>query len=254
MSLSFVIFIILYTAAIAFEVNYDRKHHLNLYDLQDSVLNISLGILAVLNRVIFEGLWLGFWIFLSQFSFWKFENNIPVWILLFIVNEFVYYWFHRFSHEWRILWAIHVNHHSSQLFNFTTAARLPFLNILVHITFWTPLILLGFDPFMVFAVSNIGFLFGVFQHTKLIGHLGWMEFWFNTPRNHKIHHASNPNYINHNYGNVLIIFDRIFGTFIEEKKEEPIIFGITKNISTNNPIKVIFHEWIEIFKEKFRKA
>jgi sterol desaturase/sphingolipid hydroxylase (fatty acid hydroxylase superfamily) len=107
---------------------------------------------------------------------------------------------------------------------------------------------------MVFAVSNVGFLFGVFQHTKLIGHLGWMEFWFNTPLNHKIHHASNPDYINHNYGNVLIIFDRMFGTFIEENKAQPVEFGITKNITTHNPIKVIFHEWVALFKDKFRKA
>jgi sterol desaturase/sphingolipid hydroxylase (fatty acid hydroxylase superfamily) len=250
MSISFLIFIILYAAAVTFEVFHDRKHQLKLYNFKDSLLNISLGSLAVLNRVIFEGLWLGFWIYLTQFSLWSIPNNALTWIILFLVNEFVYYWFHRLSHEWRILWAIHVNHHSSQLFNFTTAARLPFLNIIVHIIFWTPLIFLGFDPFMVFAISNIGFLFGVFQHTKLIGHLGWMEFWFNTPRNHQIHHASNPDYINHNYGNVLIIFDRLFGTFIEEKHENPIIYGITKNISSNNPIKVIFHEWVDMFQKK----
>jgi sterol desaturase/sphingolipid hydroxylase (fatty acid hydroxylase superfamily) len=250
MSISFFIFIVLYAIAIAVEVRHDRKKQLQLYDFKDSVLNISLGILAVLNRVIFEGAWLALWIYCSSYSSFKLPNTATIWIILFVVNEFVYYWFHRFSHEFRLLWAIHVNHHSSQLFNFTTAARLPFLNILVHILFWTPLILLGFDPYMVFAISNIGFLFGVFQHTTLIGDLGWMECWFNTPKHHKIHHASNPDYINHNYGNVLIIFDRMFGTFISEKTNQPVTYGITKNIDSVNPVKVIFHEWQALFKEK----
>jgi sterol desaturase/sphingolipid hydroxylase (fatty acid hydroxylase superfamily) len=247
------IFILLYFIAICMEVYANRKQQLKRYDTKDSILNISLGLVAVGNRMLFGGLWLALWLFVAYLSPFHISQTWYAWVLLFLLNEFVYYWFHRWSHEWRFLWAIHVNHHSSQLLNLTTAARLPFFNILVHILFWTPLVAIGFDPKMVFAVSNIGFLFGVFQHTQFIGKLGWLEFWFNTPLHHRIHHARNPSYINHNYGNVLIIFDRMFGTFIEAKEEEEIEFGITKNIQTTNPVIVVFHEWKDMFLEKFRK-
>lgn len=245
----FFIFLIFYFGLIAIESIYCNQKKLKVYNFRDSLMNILLGVLGITNKVIFGGIWLAIWIYIHQFSILRIENNALNWIILFFVNEFVFYWFHRLSHEKRILWAVHVNHHSSEYFNFTTAGRLPFFNFAVQCVMWSPLIIVGFDPYMVFSISQVSFIFGVFQHSQLFGKIPGLEYIFNTPTHHKIHHASNAIYINHNYGNVLIIFDRIFGTFIDEKNDVKVKFGITKNIHTNNPIIVIFHEWIDIFKE-----
>ena len=168
---------------------------------------------------------------------------------MFFLNEFVYYWFHRLSHENRFLWAVHVNHHSSEKLNFTTAARVPFFNLILHNLFWIPLLFAGFNPMMIFAVENIGFLFSFIQHTQIIKKIPYLDFVLNTPSHHRVHHSSNIEYLNKNYGNVLIIFDRIFGTFKKEQDDIEIKYGISKNIHSYNPLKVIFHEWAGIFKQ-----
>ena len=165
----------------------------------------------------------------------------------------MYYWFHRFSHENKFLWAVHVNHHSSEKLNFTTAARVPFFNLILHNLFWIPLLFAGFNPLMIFAVENINFLFAFIQHTQIIKKIPYLDFIFNTPSHHRVHHSANKEYLNKNYGSTLIIFDRIFGTFKEEKDDIIIKYGISKNINTYNPLKVIFHEWINIFKQKIDK-
>ncbi len=248
MKLSFVIFLILFAIAVTVEAIYGYRHQRNLYDWKDSILNVTLGIIGVSFRFALKTIWLAFWLFLSQFALLDIPETVLTWVVLFFSNEFVYYWFHRWSHENRFLWAVHVNHHSSQKLNFSTTARLPFFNFVLHSTFWIPLVLIGFDPFMVFAVSNVGFLFALYQHTQIIGKINWMEYIFNTPNHHRIHHASNPEYINGNYGSCLIIFDRLFGSFKEELEGVDLKYGITNNIQTYNPIKVIFHEWIDIAK------
>lgn len=250
----FFIFLIFYFSLIFIEAYYCYKKNMPIYNLKDSLLNILLGILGISNKVIFGGIWLAIWIYIHQFSIIKIENTLSNWIILFFANEFVFYWFHRLSHEKRILWAVHVNHHSSQYFNFTTAGRLPFFNFVVQCVMWSPLIWIGFDPYMVFSIAQISFVFGVLQHSQLLGKFPALEYIFNTPNHHKIHHASNPVYINHNYGNVLILFDRLFGTFIEEDASVDVKFGITKNVNSYNPIKVIFHEWNDIFKDIGRKT
>ncbi|TNE97660.1 MAG: sterol desaturase family protein [Bacteroidetes bacterium] len=251
MEIQFYIFLLFFVLAVAFEVFYSQKHNLQLYNFKDSVVSMTLGITAVFMRVLLKSTWLGLWIFLSQFAIFKIEDTWLVWLALFFLNEFLFYWFHRLSHEIRILWAVHVNHHSSEMMNFTTAARLPLFNFVLHMIFWSPFVLIGFDPYMVFAISNISFLFAVFQHTQIIGKLpAIIEYIFVTPEHHRLHHASNPTYINHNYGAIFIVFDRWFGTFKEADPSEPIEYGITKNIKTYNPVKVVFHEWIDMFREK----
>ena len=249
-NISFIVFLCIYIAAIIIEALYSYRSQKKLYSFKDSFVNIFLGIVGVLNRLLTKGAWLALWIYLYQFSFFKISESIWSWLLLFCLNEFVYYWFHRFSHENKYLWAIHVNHHSSEKLNFTTAARLPFFNLILHNIFWIPLLFIGFNPMMIFTVENLGFLFTFIQHTQLIKKIPYVDYIFNTPSHHRVHHASNLEYVNKNYGNIFIIFDRIFGTFTEEDDNVMIRYGISKNIKTYNPLKVIFHEWIDIIKQK----
>lgn len=251
--LSFYIFLAIYLTAITIEVLYSYYSKKKLYDIKDSLVNIFLGVSGVVLRVLTKGAWLALWIYLYQFAPVKIKESTWSWILLFLLNEFVYYWFHRFSHENKYLWAVHVNHHSSEKLNFTTAARIPFFNLVLHNLFWIPLLFAGFNPMMIFAVENINFLFAFIQHTQVIKKIPYLDFVFNTPSHHRVHHSSNKEYLNKNYGSTLIIFDRLFGTFKDETDDIVIKYGIPKNINSYNPVKVIFHEWLNIFKQKANK-
>ena len=167
-------------------------------------------------------------------------------VLLMIAQDFCYYWFHRASHRVRWMWAAHVVHHSSENMNFSTAFRqslmYPFAGMWV---FWLPLVILGFDPnWVVFVVLlNLGLQF--FVHTQAVRKLGPLEWLFNTPSHHRVHHGRNPQYIDKNYAGILIIWDKLFGTFVPE--EETVIYGITKPVNSFNPIKVTFSEWRDMF-------
>lgn len=244
------IFAGVYTLSIALEILFSVRSHRGLYDFNDSIVNLVLGVLAVAIRLVTKGLWLALWLYLYQFAPFKIGNNGWSWLALFIANEFVYYWFHRLSHENRFLWAVHVNHHSSEKLNFTTAARVPLLNFIFHNIFWIPLVMIGFDPVMIFTVESVGFLFAFYQHTQLIGKLPVADWVLNTPAHHRVHHACNPEYRNKNYGNVLIVFDRLFGTFKAEDEKVKPVYGLEENLGTYNLLTVIFHEWIAIWKKK----
>lgn len=247
---SFYIFLVIYISAVTIEIFYNLRNKLNLYNIKDCLINIFFGLSTVISRTLTKGVWIAIWTFLYQYSAIKLPETVTTYFILFFMNEFVYYWFHRLSHEKRLLWAIHVNHHSSEFFNFTTAARTPILNLILHNVFWIPLLFLGFSPTMIFSVETIGFLFSFIQHTQIIKNFWIFDTILNSPSHHRVHHSSNPEYINKNYGNVLILFDRLFGTFQEELKEVQIKYGLPKNIKSYNPLIIIFHEWIEIFKEK----
>lgn len=225
-------------------VDWYRQRHL--FDWKDSLVSISFGLLGVGTRVAFKFLFVkAFYDWLYTFRILDIGTGILVWVACFILNDFIYYWFHRWSHEYRFLWATHVNHHSSEKMNFTTAARTPFMNAIHHTLFWIPMPLLGFDTQMVLIIESIGFLFAFTQHTEIVPRLGPIEWFITTPSHHRVHHGTNPQYIDKNYGNVLIIFDRMFGTF--EPEREKVVYGITKNIRTYNLVKVAFHEWVAIF-------
>lgn len=242
------IFLAIYFLAILVEVFYSTWYKKDYYSLQDTLVNLSLGVLAVGIRFITKGVWLALWLYLYQFAPYQISECLLSWIILFLGNEFVYYWFHRLSHENKFLWAVHVNHHSSERMNFSTAARVPFLNIILHNIFWIPLLFVGFSPTMIFMVETVSFLFSFIQHTQMIRKLPIIDIVFNTPSHHRVHHASNPEYLNKNYGNVLIIFDRVFGTFKGEEIGKHPRYGLAKNIDSYNLIKVIFHEWMALVK------
>ncbi len=174
-----------------------------------------------------------------------------VWILLFFADDFAYYWFHRLNHEVRLFWAGHVPHHSSIHMNLGTALRQGVGERIHKFFFWIWIPLLGIDPLMMFVMMSVSLIYQFFVHTELVDKLPKpIEFIFNTPSHHRVHHASNIRYLDCNHAGVLIIWDRIFGTFSEELKEvEHPVYGLTVNIETNNPLKVATHEYWAILKD-----
>lgn len=215
-----------------------------LYDRKDTWTSMLFGVLGVITRIAFKGLNLAIWFALYSFSPFKIETSLLSVAVLFLLNEFIYYWFHRWSHTVPFLWATHVNHHSSLRMNFSVATRTPFLNAVYHILFWLPLPLLGFQPLDILIVETISFYFAFIQHTTLIPKLGWLEWIFNTPSHHRVHHASNPEYLDKNFGNVLIIYDRLFGTFTKETSEP--VYGLVKNPQDRSFINMVFHGWKDL--------
>ncbi len=166
------------------------------------------------------------------------------WVLLFVGQEFCYYWMHRADHRIRWLWATHAVHHSSNQFVLANAYRLGWTQqISGAVLFMTPLVLLGFSPTMVLAALGANLLYQFWIHTELIGSLGPLEWVLNTPRHHRVHHARNEAYLDRNFGGVLIVFDRLFGTFAEEHADLPCSYGLVEPLTTNNPVRIAFHAW-----------
>ncbi|MEU2176756.1 sterol desaturase family protein [Nocardia sp. NPDC019219] len=169
------------------------------------------------------------------------------WIALFFADEIAYYWYHRTHHTVRVFWASHVVHHSSEFYNLSTALRQPWTPF-SSLPYWLPLALAGFPPWMILLQQSVSLLYQFFIHTERVGTL-WRpaEFVFNTPSHHRVHHGSNDRYLDKNYGGILIVWDRLFGTF--EPETERVRYGLTKNIETFNPAKVAAHEWISIWRD-----
>jgi sterol desaturase/sphingolipid hydroxylase (fatty acid hydroxylase superfamily) len=170
--------------------------------------------------------------------------------LLFLAEEFAYYWLHRCGHEIRWLWASHSVHHSPTTITFSGAYRLSITGPITGLfLFFVPLFMLGFSPVAVAAMFGFNLVYQFWLHTDWIPKLGWFEYVFNTPSHHRVHHAINEAYIDRNYGGVLIIFDRIFGTFAAEKEDEPIHYGLLGKAPTHNPLKLFFQEWIALLRD-----
>ena len=167
--------------------------------------------------------------------------------LLFFADDFAYYWFHRISHEVRVFWASHVVHHSSQYFNLSTALRQTWTPM-TYFPFWAPIALLGFKPWMIFTMQAVSLMYQFWIHTERIHKLPrWFEYIFNTPSHHRVHHGSNDMYLDRNSAGILIVWDRMLGTF--QGEDEPVRYGLTKNLRTFSPPKVAFHEWIAVWND-----
>lgn len=175
------------------------------------------------------------------------------WALLFILSEFLYYWQHRMSHEVRWLWASHSVHHSAEELTLPAAFRLGWTGSISGLwLFFLPLPLLGFHPVAVAAILAVNLRYQYFLHSELPPWLGPLEWVFNTPAAHRVHHASNPAYLDRNYGGVLIVFDRLFGTYARETVDEPCRFGLTEPVRSNNPFVIAFHEWRRLLPDMRR--
>lgn len=234
------------------EAIYSANKEMKLYERRDTWTSITFGIIGIIVKIVLKGINLAFWFQLYKISPFRIESSFISFGLLFILNEFIYYWFHRICHEIPFFWATHVNHHSSTKMNLSVAARMPFLNGVYHMIFWLPLPLAGFHPIDVMAVITISFLISFFNHTAVIKRLGVFELFLNTPSHHRVHHGANPKYINKNYGNLLIIFDRLFKTF--EKETEVPIYGLTKNPVDRKMPNMIFHGWKDLLSNKMNNS
>ena len=173
--------------------------------------------------------------------------------LVFIGQEFCYYWFHRCSHRIRFLWAHHAVHHSTNRFNLSAAFRFGWVGRLIGTTaFFVPLIGLGFPPRAVFITLNLNLLYQFWIHTDWVPKLGPLEWVLNTPSHHRVHHAANPEYLDKNYGGVLIVFDRLFGTFAAERDGVPCRYGLVRPLHSNNPLWIVAHEWVALARDLWR--
>jgi sterol desaturase/sphingolipid hydroxylase (fatty acid hydroxylase superfamily) len=174
-------------------------------------------------------------------------SSISAFAVLFLGQEFCYYWFHRCAHRVRWLWATHAVHHSSNQFNLAAAYRFGWTGRLSGIPiFFVPLVWLGFPAPIVFATLNLNLLYQFWLHVDWVPKLGVLEFVFNTPSHHRVHHAANAEYLDANYGGVLIIFDRLFGTLRVEREELPCRYGLVEPLRSNNPLRIAFHEWLAL--------
>ena len=187
---------------------------------------------------------------LYEYRFFDLMSAMPIWllwVLTFILIDLVFYIYHRMSHRVRFLWTVHMSHHSSEEMNFAVSFRQAWFGPISKIPFFMVLPVLGLDPLMIAVAGVVSTLWGVVGHTQIIGKLGPLEWVFNTPSHHRVHHGSNPEYIDKNYGNLFIIWDRIFGTFEPENK--PVEYGLVNNVNTFNPIKITFMGWEKLFKD-----
>ena len=225
---------------------------LGYYKHSDSMGTIGLIVGNVIVNLLTKTSILGFYLFLYQFRLFDISTG-SLWIqiiLTLIVIDFVYYWFHRTSHRVRFFWGIHMNHHSSEEMNFLVSLRQAWFNPLFRLPFFFILPLIGFDPLLTFVVGAASTLWAVIQHTQTIGKLGPLEWFMVTPSAHRVHHGVNVKYLNKNFGNLFIVWDRIFGTYAAEKEE--VVFGLTNNVKTFNPFRITAFSWIQFvndFKE-----
>jgi sterol desaturase/sphingolipid hydroxylase (fatty acid hydroxylase superfamily) len=237
--------------AIAIEIYFSSSSRKQLYSWQESLTSLAVFIIHHLTQILFMFVPTGMLFFAWQHRLFTIPIDrwwsIP---LLFISLEFCYYWYHRTAHQVRWLWATHAVHHSSKYFNLSAAYRLGWTGWLSgNILFFMPLAWLGFQPIAIGIGLSLNLLYQFWIHTELISKLGILEWVLNTPSHHRVHHASNPEYIDRNFGGVLIIFDRLFGTFAEEKFNRSITYGLTHPLSSHNPFEIALDEWHRLFRD-----
>lgn len=218
------------------------------YETKDTFASLTMGVGNVLISAVVKLGTVGLWFVLYEHRIFDLpQDTWWVWLLLFVSEDFCYYWFHRVSHESRFFWAAHVNHHSSTHYNLSTALRQSWTTPLTGIPFWMPLPLLGFHPAMILVQMAISLLYQYWIHLEWAPKLGPFEWIFNSPSHHRVHHGRNARYLDRNHGGILIVWDRLFGTF-EAESEAP-DYGLTKNLETFHPVKIAFHEWIAIARD-----
>jgi len=216
------------------------------HTVKDTAASLSMGLGNLFVNILWKGVAFSFYTLLYQLTPLRMGTGVAAWVLLFFADDFCYYWYHRVSHECRLFWASHVVHHSSQHYNLSTALRQPWVTM-TTLPFWVPLALVGFSPAQIVIMQSISLLYQYWIHTEAIQRLGPLEWVLNTPSHHRVHHASNLQYLDKNYGGILIIWDRLFGTFAPEV-EKP-VYGLTKNINTFNPVRIAFHEFAAIYQD-----
>lgn len=236
-----------FAATIALEAWWSQRSGLNAYQKKDAWNNILIGFVSV-------GFGFLFGLFISviyESAYWLAPFKFPTdawwsWVILFFVDDLAYYWFHRISHETRLFWNFHVVHHSSEEYNLSVAVRQSWFSGLLHWIFYAPVMLIGFAPWMFVVMHGFNLIYQFWVHTKLVKRLGPLEWVLNTPSHHRVHHGVNESYLDKNYAGVLIVWDRMFGTFVNETEEPR--YGIIKPIKSFNPLWINTHGWAEMWE------
>jgi sterol desaturase/sphingolipid hydroxylase (fatty acid hydroxylase superfamily) len=219
------------------------------YRMNDSINSLTAGVLSSMTGIIKKLFPLTIYVLVyEQLALFQLDQVWWVWVIAFVLYDFCYYWHHRLAHEMNILWAAHVVHHSSEEYNLTTALRQSGSNLFIWI-FYLPMAILGFDPIVLITVGSLNLVYQFWIHSRHIPKLGWYEWVFATPSNHRVHHAQNQIYIDRNYGGVFIIWDRLFGSFQEELDDEKPIYGIRKAVKSWNPLWANVHVYSQLFKD-----
>ncbi len=239
---------------IIIEMIWARRRAPEKYEPKDTLTSLMLGFGSSIAGLVFGGMAIGV-------AFWAYDYRIATisfawwaWPLCFVLDDLSYYIYHRSAHRVRWFWAAHVNHHSSQHYNLSTALRQHWTGFFaLSFIFRLPIVFIGFHPAMVLFVGAINLIYQFWIHTEAIGRLPkWFEAVMNTPSHHRVHHATNPRYLDRNYAGVFIIWDKMFGTFTAEVDDEQIRYGIVKQLGSFNLLWNVFHEWIGIAQDLWR--
>lgn len=244
-----------FVATVAGEWLWSRKNHQIRYETKDAITSLLLGTGSLVAGILTGGMVLALSLWVYEYRLFDFQvtwaNALWLVPIAFILDDFAYYWFHRTAHRIRWFWAAHVIHHSSQHYNLTTALRQTSTGFFaLSFIFRMPLFFLGFPPALIFFLAGVNLVYQYWIHTEAIDRMPrWFEAVMNTPSHHRVHHATNPRYLDRNYAGVFITWDKMFGTFEPETADEKIEYGIVKNLTSYNVLWAAFHEWIGIFKD-----
>lgn len=220
-----------------------------LYQVRDTMASLIMGTGNVVLGLVSKAIIFGIYTAIHRFAVFNVGYQWWAWVLILFADDFTYYVFHRASHECRLFWASHVIHHSSQYYNLGTALRQTWTGAFMSFIFWLWLPLVGFQPAMVMTMQAFSLIYQFWIHTEIVRSLGPLEAVLNTPSHHRVHHASNARYLDRNHAGIFIIWDRLFGTFEREDMQDRPVYGLTKNVNTYNPLRIAFHEWIDIWQD-----
>jgi sterol desaturase/sphingolipid hydroxylase (fatty acid hydroxylase superfamily) len=240
----------LFAVLIIAEMLRARKSDAVTYEAKDATASLMMGFGNTVARLLTGSISLGATLWVAQFAIFDIGYVWWAFVLCFFLEDLSYYWFHRISHECRWFWASHVVHHSSQHYNLSTALRQTWTgSVGGSFVFWLPLALIGFPPPMIALFSALSLIYQFWIHTEAINRMGPLEWVINTPSHHRVHHATNPRYLDSNYAGVLIIWDRMFGSFVEERDDDKPVYGIVSNLASFNPFRIATHEWVGIARD-----
>ncbi len=246
----------LYIVIIVIEILLSNSRKQESYTLKDTLANIYLLVANSAIDLLFRAAYVGILVYFFNHRFYQLQNPIVYWGLLLLAEDFLYYWLHRFDHQVRLFWAIHVTHHSSEKMNFTVGFRSSVFQPLYRFIYFIPLALAGFEPVDIVFIYAATQIWGIFVHTELIRKMGWLEYILVTPSHHRVHHASNAKYLDKNMGMFLIVWDKLFGTFQEElttNDYQSIRYGLTKPLQKHHAVHLIFHEWSQMVADLRRR-
>ena len=247
----------IYFIIIGLEILLSHLGHRKAYTIKDTVFNLYLMLANSGIDLAFRIVYLAILQYFFLHAAIQWHNAFLYWMILLLAEDFLYYWLHRFDHEIRFFWATHVTHHSSEKLNFSVGFRSSVFQPLYRFIYFIPLAWLGFKPIDIVFMYAATQIWGILVHTEMINKMGWLEYILVTPSHHRVHHASNPKYLDKNMGMFLIVWDKLFGTFQGElpaKDYQPIKYGLTKNIENPNAVTIIFHEWTQRWKDVFQKG